>query len=443
MFQVGVTAYMRVAVLALMLIVSACGGSSGPKAQSSFQPSASSTAIVATPTPSSKPTPATSSPLTWAAPVRVDHQVEGLGYNQVYGVACPSSRLCVAVDEVGNVLTSTNPTGGARAWRVTHVDGPANCDFFRVPCHGLAGLSCPNTSLCVAVDGQFGNVLTSTNPTGGAASWKLTHIPGVSANGLLGASCPSVSLCVVMDGGGNVVTSTNPNGGAAAWKVAHIYGSKCAGGHPNCAIKDWACPSISLCVAGVEGGNVVTSTNPTGGAAAWKVTHVAGANEVSLVSCPSISLCIVVDVTGNIVSSSNPTGGPAAWTVTQVDGPEDNPSSMSCPGISFCVVVDESGNVLTSTNPLGGAGAWTVTNVDGDRLVDVVCPTSGLCVAADVAGNVITSTDPAGGAAAWMLANVDGDRDSGPGLSVVSCRSVDLCIVGDGRGGLVIGSRRA
>lgn len=65
------------------------------------------------------------------------------------------------------------------------------------------------------------------------------------------------------------------------------------------------------------------------------------------------------------------------------------------------------------------------------------------CVADGVAGNVITSTKPAGGDAAWMLTNVDGDRDNGPGLSVLSCPSIDMCIVGDGRGGLVIGTRRA
>jgi hypothetical protein len=424
MFVVGVTAYMRVAVLAAVLMITACGNSSGPKAQSSFQPSATATPIVATPTPSPTPTPTAGSKWTWAAPVRVDRHVEGTGYNQVNGVSCPSSTLCVAVDEVGNVLTSSNPTGGARAWKVTHVDGPPNCDFFRVPCANLDSLSCPSVKLCVAAD-EGGNILTSTNPGGGTAAWKVTHIAGVSVNGLGDVSCPSIRLCVAVDGGGNVVTSTNPTGGAAAWTVTHVYGSKCAPADPHCALRGMSCPSTSLCVAGAEKGIVVTSTNPAEGAAAWKVTRVAGANDLSLVACPSISLCVLVDGIGNVVTSSNPTGGVAAWTVTQVDGPEDYPSSGSCPDISFCAIVDESGNMLTSTNPTGGAGAWTVTNVDGDRLVDVVCPTSGFCVADDVAGNVITSTNPAGGDAAWALTNVDGDRDNGPGLSVVSCPSID------------------
>jgi hypothetical protein len=98
---------------------------------------------------------AAGAPLTWAAPVLVDHQAPFIG-NQLKGVSCPSSGLCVAVDQSGNVVTSSNPTGGAAAWTVTHVDG----------FNSLSGVSCPSSGLCVAVD-QSGNVVTSSNPTGG------------------------------------------------------------------------------------------------------------------------------------------------------------------------------------------------------------------------------------------------------------------------------------
>src|ERR1700693_3683005 len=115
MFQVGVSAYMKVAVLAVVLILTACGSSSEPKAQSSFQPSATPTPIVMTPTPSPTPTSTTGSPLTWSAPVRVVHQPPFVA-NRLTSVSCPSTSLCVAVDEVGNVVTSTNSTGGAAVW---------------------------------------------------------------------------------------------------------------------------------------------------------------------------------------------------------------------------------------------------------------------------------------------------------------------------------------
>jgi len=35
--------------------------------------------------------------------------------NDLNEVSCPSEKLCVDVDETGDVLTSTDPTGGAGA----------------------------------------------------------------------------------------------------------------------------------------------------------------------------------------------------------------------------------------------------------------------------------------------------------------------------------------
>src|SRR4029077_19109748 len=102
---------------------------------------------------------AAGSSVTWAAPVRIDQRPP------FCAVSCPSSGLCVAVDNGGNVVTSSNPTGGAAAWTVTHVDGS----------NFLVGVSCPSSGLCVAVV-QVGNVVTSSNPTGGAAAWTVTNV---------------------------------------------------------------------------------------------------------------------------------------------------------------------------------------------------------------------------------------------------------------------------
>ncbi|HVB13697.1 MAG TPA: hypothetical protein VNH38_02930 [Candidatus Dormibacteraeota bacterium] len=40
-------------------------------------------------------------------------------------MSCPSTGPCVAVDNNGDVVTSTNRTGGAVAWKGTNVDGSA------------------------------------------------------------------------------------------------------------------------------------------------------------------------------------------------------------------------------------------------------------------------------------------------------------------------------
>ena len=67
-----------------------------------------------------------------------------------------------------------------------------------------------------------------------------------------------------------------------------------------------SCPTINLCVA-VEYSNVITSSNPTGGAAAWTVTNVDGRNSLTAVSCPTTTFCVAVDGVGNaIVGTSQP-----------------------------------------------------------------------------------------------------------------------------------------
>lgn len=64
--------------------------------------------------------PSATGPLTWNAPLLVDHQPPWAS-NYPHAVSCPSVTLCVAVDSLGNVIASTHPAGGASAWRITAV----------------------------------------------------------------------------------------------------------------------------------------------------------------------------------------------------------------------------------------------------------------------------------------------------------------------------------
>jgi hypothetical protein len=190
---------MRVTLLAVILVVTACGPAS-PRAQSSLSPTATPTAT-SSPNPTVSPAPTPSRvpgrPLTWAAPVFVDHQppFDGNGMNSI---SCPTVNLCVAV-EYSHVITSSNPTGGAAAWTVTNVDGfsAGNTPFMSV-------VTCPSEALCVAVDTNSDSVVTSINPTGGAAAWKVTKLP--AATNLIDVSCPSPSMCVGIGGSATVVT---------------------------------------------------------------------------------------------------------------------------------------------------------------------------------------------------------------------------------------------
>jgi hypothetical protein len=112
---------------------------------------------------------ATSGGLTWKSTGPIDDTPPLGAGTHMQSVSCPSATLCVAVDADGNVLTSTNPTGGAATWQRWLVD----------PGNWLASVSCPTTALCVAGDSE-GNLVISTNPTGGTGTWsKVDATPGV------------------------------------------------------------------------------------------------------------------------------------------------------------------------------------------------------------------------------------------------------------------------
>jgi hypothetical protein len=68
------------------------------------------------------------------------------------GVSCPSRRLCVAADNNGAVLASTNPTRGRRTWRIMHVDSNVYETSVVSQEATFTDIACPSTRLCVAVD---------------------------------------------------------------------------------------------------------------------------------------------------------------------------------------------------------------------------------------------------------------------------------------------------
>jgi Tol biopolymer transport system component len=317
-------------------------------------------------------------------------------YEPLSAVACPSVSLCVAVDSIGDVATSTDPGGGRSAWSVADVARTTS----------FSSISCPAADLCVAVADGGGEVFTSTDPTGGAAAWAATAADTQSAPIFPAGdvSCPSVSLCVVADGTGNIATSADPAGPASGWSVAHV-----AGGAPPGLI-GLSCASNSLCVALDRHGDVLSSINPTGGASDWATAQVEPSTTSFLVgggvSCPASSLCVAVNG-AHILATTDPTGGAAAWQDTTLIG-SSSLSAVACPSTSLCVAVDTDGDVLTSTDPTGGASAWQRVDIDGSNsLTGISCPSVSRCVAVDDQGNVLNSTAPAAGSTAWSSTPVD------------------------------------
>jgi hypothetical protein len=349
--------------------------------------------------------------------------------------ACALTALVVAIVVSGGIQPGTAQAADPLSWSAPTLIGPPE---------SLSSVSCPSSLLCL-VGYSSGNILFSTTPTGAASVWgqPISIDPyGRGGYGINGLSCVP-GLCVVVDGNGDVVTSTDPTGGVGAWHPPeHVDGTSNGFGGVSC--RSEGTPTTTLCVAVDDGtGDVVTSTNPTGGASAWITSIVDGKHPLNAVTCPSVSLCVATDGEGNIVASTDPSGGASHWTTTHVDGNKFGLYPvLACPSVSLCVASDGEGDVVSSTDPLGGASAWSKpVSADGNGDIDSLsCPSVNLCVGTDGTGNVVTSTDPTGGASEWTTTNVEGGESFQNALSGVSCPSAELCLVVDVDGRVIIGT---
>jgi hypothetical protein len=164
------------------------------------------------------------------------------GTNDLTAVSCATTSECFAVAGFnGDVISSSNPTGGASAWTVRHFGLPT-----------LGQISCPSSSLCLGVSIGLTGLLVSTDPAAGP--WTTTNSKFSASD----VSCPSTSLCVAV-GGSGVSVSTDPSSGA--WTTYGLSNSP----------QSVSCPTTSFCaIGGIGAGYAFTSTDPAAGTSAWK-----------------------------------------------------------------------------------------------------------------------------------------------------------------------------
>jgi hypothetical protein len=307
---------------------------------------------------------AATAPLTWSAPQTID-PADASG--QLKDISCPTTTLCAAIDQENDVVTSTNPTGGAATWTVTNLE-----PFTPNGLMSLYGVSCA-PGLCAIVD-QSDNVLISTNPTGGASAWTTTSLAG-GINDLRDVSCPSANLCVAVDRNGNVHTSADPTAGAAAWTTTNINGGSMLG---------VSCPTTALCVATRRTGGVNISTNPAGGAAAW--TTVTPTQGATAAACGSAQVCDVGH--GVAIVSAGGTSTPVVLS-----------NGSACAGSALCASVSgASDEAAATTAPSAGASAWTTTSLPAALgPISVSCASVSLCVATAEHGQIVVGTPPSAG----------------------------------------------
>ena len=321
------------------------------------------------------PTPATATPtLRWS----VLGTFDATG-GAPTGVSCASESLCVAVDNKGNVFTTSEPTASDPTWHRAEVD----------PGEALSAVSCAPSGPCVAVD-RHGRAFA--NPDPGFAAWSIASVH-VGASALTGVSCPTASLCVAVDAEGDVATSTDPSAGA--WTLASSHS-----GHQLTAV---SCASSTLCVAVDAAGDALASSNPTGDAQAWSELRV-DPTELRAVSCWAAGACLAVDRAGSALASADPLVT-AALTGTEPPSPTATWSStpiaaealggVSCASSGLCVAVDTGGYAHASDDASGAVPTWSASSAATQPLAGIACLPGGLCVALDADGVALAAHVPA------------------------------------------------
>ncbi len=150
-----------------------------------------------------------------AAPQRV-------GYGAaIHGIACPTTGFCVAVSS-NAVLASTSPAGGASAWHTAVLPIPRGwylsgvacesasvCVAFALPAAGPRGRAAP----------RDGVLAVSSDPGGGARAWRVERLRDVADY----AYCLARE-CALATEDGDILTARAP-AAAHAWRSVHEIGA--------------------------------------------------------------------------------------------------------------------------------------------------------------------------------------------------------------------------
>jgi hypothetical protein len=258
---------------------------------------------------------------------------------ELTGVSCPlrdvtAVEFCLAVDHAGNAALETN------SWHVQPLDTTGG---------RLTGVSCTEFSeWCIAFD-DVGNVLTATDPAGNP--WVTAAIdPGHS---LSGASCPypagngfdsAEEYCVVVDQAGNVLTAAKPTD---AWATSHIDASD---------LSDVSCASALFeaapCVAVDTSGNALASTEPLAGATTWHSTAIDPGTALTGVSCLSANgpLCYAIAANGDLIAGEGASVELPTGTIESPPAGHDQPSPVPASASSKAGAASQSAPPMT----LGG-----------------------------------------------------------------------------------------
>ena len=315
------------------------------------------------------------------------------------GVACASATRCIGVGAVtsnvnSGAAVSLNPaSGGLSTGQSVRLIGSS---WF------LNGVSCPSSSLCLAVGespNQAKGVAVPLDPNT-AAIRKGEELHSISGISLSAVACASSGQCLAVghnSSGSGAVVALSP----ATGTVLSGHTVQTIPGTGGVGLEGVACPSANLCVAVGENAErsagIVVALNPATGAVQHgrSVQSVTHRGVLFDLACPSTTVCLAVGWGASRPSVAVPID-PATGAL--INGQSDRSVSVraamltgvSCPSVSWCLAVGNNAGdpSVGQSVPLSPSTARIVTGQSIQTLVGtgalnaVACPSTTRCVAA-------------------------------------------------------------
>jgi hypothetical protein len=353
------------------------------------------------------------------------------------GLVCGRRALCLVLTLIAALAIAGNASASGH-WSKPYSLPGAN--------QGIASISCPTTTLCVAA-AAVGNPSTTgtndifwtTNPKGGRASWHRVAlersvqpaIGGGQEEIITGVSCAKAGTgihCGAADGFANFWQTGSPTSGHWSAQIPDSIG-----------LLDVSCWSAACAMLDANSGAVV-QVGATILSATANLFHVAQTTSQGSIGCDTGQFCAAVLVSHRVLWTSNALASPPTWHSTSVRGGRDL-DTITCPGSHLCVATEGEEAFqgwIGVWHP--GRGNWQAVRMPAldQSLYSASCQSTSFCVVTGSQGGVagpgfiLSSHHPAAKVSAWKRGAVPI-----PDPAVVSCASPSLCVVGDGQDGKV------
>ena len=338
------------------------------------------------------------------------------------GLSCGAPGICTATVSSSKTPTSlmaASTFNGGATWSLRFIASNAEsvntaelmCNFVGTCFGNGSSIACSRLGACLVVGYSIpsDSVFASRYTDG---SWRHVSVP-IGPPPLSSVSCPTSTLCVAVGYAGLILRSSD---GGKRWAPAATQLGT------NIYLNGVVCSNDTICVAfgsiqpvsGVHAGQMIrTAFESTNGGETWRWSRLPrGVSPFSSVACPTTTTCVAT-LGANTLKILRTTDGGAIWKTQYAQPNSGSFSGVSCGSTTECIAVGgtyDNGYSFGVSAVSSDAGAtWKITSNSGDLglgLDAVSCTTAMTCFAAGVVGLTGPGTTITG-----IFETVDGGND--------------------------------